>query len=142
MVIVSVSLSDEDIRNLDAIEEGFGLKGRSEAVRVALRTARSDLDDLKGMQGDVEGVLIVVRNNHTDPWLSNIQMNHVGLVTTQLHSHLRDSKCLEVMILSGSASEVCAIISETEGSGKADYIRFVRRRSRVFPLVHTTIAFK
>ena len=101
MVIVSVSLSDEDIRNLDAIEQGFGLKGRSEAVRAAIRTARSDLDDLKGMEGDVEGVLIVVRKDHTDPWLSNIQVEHVNIVTTQLHSHLRDRKCLEVMILSG-----------------------------------------
>lgn len=40
MVIVSVSLSEDDLSSLDEIVQGFGLKGRSDAVRTAIRSAR------------------------------------------------------------------------------------------------------
>ncbi len=127
MPVVSVSLGDDDIENLDRIQKEYGLKGRSDAVRTALRMATADLEGLKEMQGTVEGVLIVVRGDHADPWLNLIQVRHVGIVTTQLHSHLKDHRCLEVMILSGRADAVRAMILEVEGSGKAEYVRFVQR---------------
>jgi len=127
MPVVSVSLGDDDIENLDRIQKEYGLKGRSDAVRTAVRMANSDLENLKEMQGNVEGVLITVRSDHADPWLNLIQARHVGIVTTQLHSHLQDRRCLEVMILSGKAESVRAMILEVEGSGKAEYVRFVQR---------------
>ncbi len=127
MTVISVSLGDEDVENLDRIQQEYGLKGRSDAVRAAVRQATSNLQDLQDMKGQVEGVLIAVRRDHADPWLSNIQAAHIGLVTTQLHSHLRDHKCLEVMILSGSAAEVKRMILDIEASNKADYVRFVRQ---------------
>ena len=127
MAIVSVSLGDEDILNLDRIQEAYGLKGRSDAVRAAVRMATTDLEDLSEMEGQVEGVLITVRRDHADSRLSRIQLMHEGIVTTQLHSHLRDRRCLEVMILSGTADDVKAMLKEIEASGKAEYVRFVRR---------------
>jgi len=127
MAIISISLGEEDIENLDIIQKEYVFKGRSDAVRAAIRMAVSDIQDLKDMDGQVEGVLIAVRNDHADAWLNNIQARHVGIVTTQLHSHLQDRRCLEVMILSGKAEEVRSMILEIEGSGKADYVRFVRR---------------
>ncbi|MBE6527236.1 MAG: CopG family ribbon-helix-helix protein [Thermoplasmata archaeon] len=127
MPIVSVSLGDEDVENLDRIQEQFGLKGRSDAVRTAIRQSTANLQDIQDLKGQVEGVLIAVRRDHADPWLSNIQAAHMGLVTTQLHSHLRDHKCLEVMILSGSAAEVKRMILDIEASNKAEYVRFVRQ---------------
>lgn len=127
MPIVSVSLGDEDIENLDSIQKAYKLKGRSDAVRASLRMATSNLQDLRDLEGQVEGVLIAVRRDHADPWLSNIQASHVGVVTTQLHSHLKDRKCLEVMILSGSASEIRSMILDIEASGKAEYVRFVQQ---------------
>ena len=127
MTVVSISLGDEDIENLDRIQKEYGLKGRSDAVRAAVRQATSNLQDLQNLKGQVEGVLIAVRRDHADPWLSNIQAAHVGIVTTQLHSHLKDHKCLEVMILSGSALEIKRMILDIEASNKADYVRFVRQ---------------
>ena len=127
MAIVSVSLGDEDVQNLDRIQETYGLKGRSDAVRTAIRIATSELQDNTEMEGQVEGVLITVRKDHADSWLSQIQVRYVGIVTTQLHSHLQDHRCLEVMILSGAAEKVKQMLMEIEGCGKAEYVRFVRR---------------
>ena len=127
MAVISVSLGDEDVENLDRIQKEYDLKGRSDAVRAAVRLATANLQDLQDLKGQVEGVLIVVRRDHADPWLSHIQASHVGVVTTQLHSHLKDHKCLDVMILSGSSNEVRRMILDIEASNKADYVRFVRQ---------------
>jgi len=127
MAIISVSLGDEDLESLDRIQKEYELKGRSDAVRAAVRQATTNLQDLQSLKGQVEGVLIVVRRDHEDPWLSHIQASHVGVVSTQLHSHLKDHKCLDVMILSGSSTEVKRMILDIEASNKADYVRFVRQ---------------
>ena len=126
MVIVSISLSDENLRLLDKIQETYALKGRSDAVRTALNSAASEMQDMEDLEGNVEGVLITIRRDHADPWMSLIQAKYVGSIKTQLHSHLKNKKCLEVMIISCTADELRSMMHEIQGSGKADYVRFVR----------------
>ncbi len=126
MAIVSISLSDENLRLLDKIQETYALKGRSDAVRTALNSAASEMQDMEDLEGNVEGVLITIRRDHADPWMSLIQAKYVGSIKTQLHSHLKNKKCLEVMIISCTADELRSMMHEIQGSGKADYVRFVR----------------
>ncbi|MBR4225313.1 MAG: CopG family transcriptional regulator, partial [Candidatus Methanomethylophilaceae archaeon] len=47
---------------------------------------------------------------------------------TQMHSHLRDRKCLEVMVLSCDASDLSSMMRDIRSEGKADYVKFVRSR--------------
>lgn len=126
MSIISVSLSDENLQDLDRIQSVFGLKGRSDAVRTAINSAKSELQDLEDMTGNVEGVLITVRRDHADPWMGVIQAKYVGSIKTQVHTHLKDKKCLEVMVVCCPADELREIMHEIRASGKADYVRFVR----------------
>lgn len=126
MAIISVSLSDENLATLDRIQETYGLKGRSDAVRTAINSAVSEMQDLADLDGIVEGVLVTIRRDHADPWMSLIQAKYVNSIKTQLHSHLKDKKCLEVMIVSCPAEELQFMIQEIEATGKADYVRFVR----------------
>lgn len=132
VTIVSISMNDEDLENIDLIRREYDLKGRSDAVRVALRKAAADLEEVRDLEGQVEGVLIAVRSDHADPWLNIIQSRYVSVVTTQMHSHLKDRRCLEVMVLSGSAEDVRSMLLDVEASGKAEYVRFVRRRGRTY----------
>ncbi len=125
MTIISISLNDDNIKLLDKIQETYGLKGRSDAVRSAINSAVTEMQDMGNLEGTVEGVLITVRSDHADPWMSLIQAKHVGSIKTQLHSHLKNKKCLEVMIISCAAEELRTIIHEIHASGKADYVRFV-----------------
>jgi CopG family nickel-responsive transcriptional regulator len=126
MAIISISMNDESLQALDDIQEAFGLSGRSEAVRAAINSTRSELQGLRGMSGHVEGVLILVRGDHADPWMNIIQAKYVHEIKTQLHSHLKDKKCLEVMVISAEAGRLSALISEIHAQGRADYVRFVR----------------
>lgn len=128
MAIISISLADESVSSLDAIQEYLDLKGRSEAVRTSIRMAEAELKEMEKLDGDVEGVLIIVHSTHDDQWMNKIQHRHEKNIRTQLHSHLQNRKCLEVMILSGEASAVRDMIKDIYAVGKADYIKFVRSR--------------
>jgi len=125
MGIISVSLSDEYTEALDTIQEAYGLKGRSEAIRTSISAALDEIKELSAFKGIVEGVLIIVRGNHADPWMIQIQAKYQDVIKTQMHSHLQDQKCLEVMVISCEASELRNLISEIKAQGKADYIKFV-----------------
>lgn len=126
MVILSISLNDENLNELDEIQKIFGLKGRSEAVRRAINAAKAEAQTMEEMEGIVEGVLIVVKKDHGDPWMNIIQAKHQNEIRTQLHSHLKDHKCLEVMVISGEAEKLTALLKEIHSIGKADYVTFVK----------------
>lgn len=126
MTIISISLNEENLASLDTIQEMYGLSGRSEAVRASINAALADLREIKDLEGPVEGVLIIVRGNHDDPWMIRLQAKYEGNIKTQLHSHLQNHKCLEVMVMSCDGSELASMIRDIQSEGKADYVRFVR----------------
>ena len=126
MGIVSISLNDDNMAALDRIQKTYGLSGRSEAVRTAINAALADIRELEGMEGTVEGVLVIVRGNHADPWMSLIQAKYERHIKTQMHSHLQNHKCLEVMVVSCEAEVLTSMLKEIQAEGKADYVKFVR----------------
>ena len=111
MTIVSVSLNNDNLEALDSIQAAYGLNGRSEAVRASINAALKDIRELESLDGDVEGVLIIVRGKH---------------IKTQLHSHLKNHKCLEVMVLSCDGDVLSRMLRDIQSEGKADYVKFVR----------------
>jgi len=125
MGIISVSLTDENIRQLDQIQEIYGLKGRSDAIRHAIRSAVSEMKEMSDMSGTVEGVLVIVHDHHGEMWIDQIQHRYESEIKTQLHSHLIDRKCLEVMIVSSDSSTMRRMLSDIHSTGKANYVKFV-----------------
>jgi len=128
MTIISISLPEESERSLEAIQQSLGLSGRSEAVRASIRIAEAEMKDTEELGGEVEGVLIVVHNTHGDKWIGMLQHKYESIIRTQLHSHLQNRKCLEVMILSSDADTLSSMIKEIYRTDKADYVKFVRSR--------------
>ncbi len=126
MSIVSVSLDEESIASLDMIAESFKLKGRSDAVRMSIKSAVAELKEMDDYDGLVEGVLIIVHEHHDDAWISMIQHRNEELIRTQLHSHLADRKCLELMIVSGEGQRIRDMLREVHSANKASYIKLVR----------------
>ena len=125
MGIVSVSLTDDNIKQLDRIQEAFGLKGRSDAIRHAIQSAENEMKEITEMEGRVEGVLVIVHDHHGDIWMDQIQHRYEREIRTQLHSHLIDRKCLEVMIVSSDSSTMKMMLKEIHSTGKAEYVKFV-----------------
>ncbi|MGA1866658.1 MAG: CopG family ribbon-helix-helix protein, partial [Thermoplasmatota archaeon] len=72
------------------------------------------------------GVLVIVHESHRVSDMDEIRHNFMGIITTQIHSHLKNDKCLEVFIVKGDADEVIAMISRFRGKDELDYVKFVR----------------
>ncbi len=126
MGIISISLNDDNLSALETIQKAYGLSGRSEAVRSSINAALAEIRELESLDGTIEGVLIIVRGNHADPWMSLIQARYEQCIKTQMHSHLQNHKCLEVMVVSCEASVLKGMMREIHSEGKADYVKFVR----------------
>ena len=126
MSIVSISLTDENISALENIQKCYGLSGRSEAIRHSIRAAETEIREIADMEGIVEGVLVIVHKDHGDIWMGQIQHKYENHIKTQLHSHLKDRKCLEVMIISSDGDTMKDMLKEIHSVGKADYVKFVR----------------
>jgi len=125
VTVVSVSLTERNLEVLDKMQEAFGLKGRSEAVRACLRTAEDDIKEREALEGDVEGVLIVVHDSHTSPNLDRIRHRFQDIIATQIHSHLKNEKCLEVFIINGDASQVKEMIRDFRSDEGLEYVKLV-----------------
>lgn len=126
MTIVSVSLDEESTESLDMITSTLGLRGRSEAVRASIRMAVAELRENDDFEGTVEGVMIVVHEHHCNQWVNIIQHRYNESIKTQLHSHLKNGKCLELMIMSGEGRSIKQMMHEIHSTGEARYLKFVR----------------
>ena len=126
MGIVSVSLDEEHLAALDRITGSLDLKGRSDAVRFSIKSALAEIREMDDFEGLVEGVMIIVHEHHSNSWVSLIQHKYEEQIKTQLHSHLQNKKCLELMIISGDGGRVRDMMHEIHSVGQASYLKFVR----------------
>ncbi len=126
MPVVSISLDEESLKLLDRIQKVNGLTGRSEAVRVCLRSAEAEVRDRESMKGEIEGVLVIIHESHNEPSLDDLKHEFQSVVTTQIHNHLQDQKCLEVFIVRGPSDVVKEMLRRFQRDEKMDYVKFVQ----------------
>jgi CopG family nickel-responsive transcriptional regulator len=125
MPVVSVSLTDKNLEVLESIQESLGLTGRSESIRACIRVAESDMREREDLRGSLEGVLIILHDSHHSLRLDDIRHEYKEQVTTQIHSHLRNEKCMEVFIVKGEASIIKRMLETVHGEDDFEYVRFV-----------------
>ena len=124
--VISVSLTQKNLQDLDRYQEMLGLAGRSEAIRVCLRSAEAEMKELEHIEGDVEGILIVVHKADEDLDLDKVSHKHQHMISTQVHSHLKSGKCLDVFLLGGSADTIQELLSDFQKNDSLEYIKFMR----------------
>ncbi len=126
MPVVSVSLTEKNMETLEKVSESLGLVSRSEAIRACLRSAEAEMRNRESLHGEVEGILVVVHDAHSSPELDEGRHEFQDIVTTQIHSHLKSRKCLEVFILQGEAERVRDLLRTFRGDEMLEYVKFVQ----------------
>ena len=123
MPVVSISLTDRNLETLDMLQKTYGLTGRSEAVRVCIRSAEAEVRERGVLQGDVEGVLITI---HMTEGADENTHEYQEIVTTQVHSHLKNGKCLDVFLIRGDAEAVKTMLAGLQSSEQMEYVKFIQ----------------
>jgi CopG family nickel-responsive transcriptional regulator len=126
MTVISVSLNEKNIEDLDRLREVLGLAGRSEAIRVCLRSAEDELREREKLEGEVEGIMITVHKSDEGHGLDEMRHKFQSNIKTQVHSHLKNGRCLDIFLVDGLAGEVKNLLAAFQKDESLEYIKFVR----------------
>ena len=64
--IISVSLSEKLLQEIDQLKEETGFSGRSDVIRASTRMLIADTQDKKNLQGDINSILILIHNQKSE----------------------------------------------------------------------------
>jgi len=78
--IISVSLSEKLLQEIDQLKEETGFSGRSDVIRASTRMLIADTQDKKNLEGDINSILILIHNLYLIYFYSrNIYQHHTPL---------------------------------------------------------------
>lgn len=116
VVRFSISLPEELLEILDRyIEKGYA--SRSEFIRDLIRE-KIVSEKWADPQEEVIGVLSIIYNHHTSDLsekMIQIQHNNLINILCNLHIHVNQEDCLEVVVMKGLAREIEKINIEISG---------------------------
>ena len=125
MPIVSISLNDEILTELDKLQKSMGFSGRSEAIRAGIRTFVSEEKQKSDLSGNIHAILLVVHNDEFDHVVSGITHNFEDLITTHLHSKIDKEKCMELFVIDGDAEKVSTMTRDFQTNKNMDTVKLV-----------------
>jgi len=125
MPIVSISLNDEILSELDKLQSSMGFSGRSEAIRAGIRSFVSEEKQKGDLTGNIHAILLVVHNDEFDHVVSGITHNFEDLITTHLHSKIEKEKCMELFLIDGDAEKVSTMTKDFQTNKNMDTVKLV-----------------
>lgn len=125
MTIISISLSEKLLQEIDQLKEELGFSGRSEVIRTSTRMLIADNQEKKALKGDINSILILIHDQKAEDKVTEIKHDFEDIINTQIHSHLKDNKCLEIFIMKGDAQRTNTIRKLFQTSRKMDYVKLV-----------------
>tara|TARA_B100000929_G_C15474735_1_gene409080 strand:- start:1109 stop:1492 length:384 start_codon:yes stop_codon:yes gene_type:complete len=125
MPIVSISLTEEILREIDSLQKSLGFSGRSDAIRAGIRSFVSEEKQKENLSGNVNAILLVVHNDEYDNQVNGIKHSYEDLITTHLHSKIEGDKCMELFMLKGEADSVSSITKDFQINKRMDTVKLV-----------------
>jgi CopG family transcriptional regulator, nickel-responsive regulator len=123
--IVSISLNDNIIQELDKLQEFLGFSGRSEIVRASVRSLLLEQKKVEELSGVLHSVLLVIHDEKSDQEISEIRHGFDKIINTHIHNKIDKDRCLEIFVLYGDAKEIKNITKKFQGNRKMDQVRLV-----------------
>ena len=125
MPIVSISLTEEILKEIDSLQKNLGFSGRSDAIRAGIRSFVSEEKQKENLSGSVNAILLVVHNDEYDNQVNGIKHSYEDLITTHLHSKIEGDKCMELFMLKGEADSVSSITKDFQINKRMDTVKLV-----------------
>ena len=125
MSIISLSLPNELLEELNTILGEDRSATRSEVVRQAVRMYLTQYNELKKIRGNVIATITVLyEKTEENKELFKLQHEFDDMITAYLHAHLSDTSCLEVMVVKGASSRLIGLIDGLKANKPVRQIKF------------------
>ena len=125
MVIISISLNDTILKEIDRIQNTVGYSGRSEVIRAGARLLISESKEKDKLIGNINSILLLIHSQELEDVVTEIKHKFEDITKTQIHSHLRENKCLEVFVLEGDAVRIKEMVRLFQTSRKMEYVKLI-----------------
>src|SRR2546426_8314127 len=125
MPIISISLNDEILSEIDKLQKSMGFSGRSEIIRAGLRTLISEEKQRSNLSGLIHAILMVVHDEESEQIVTGIKHNHEDLIGTHLHSKIDGNRCMELFLLHGDADKISVMTKDFQTNRKMQNVKLV-----------------
>jgi CopG family nickel-responsive transcriptional regulator len=124
MTIVSFSVPDRLLDELDDSMKKRGFASRSEVLRQAIRFLLAEYRSLDEIEGEIVATITIVyeRAKKSGKTLS-IQHQDQGSISTFLHTHVDGKNCIEVMVVRGSVESVKKITNAMKANEQVKQVK-------------------
>jgi len=105
----SVSLPPPLVEKLDETWKSMHYENRSKAIHDAVRSFISEFEWMRKEEGRITGAVLVLYYLDKPGLLDKItrvQHQFKNVISSTLHVHLEENKCLEIIAVEGSAKEI------------------------------------
>jgi CopG family transcriptional regulator, nickel-responsive regulator len=125
LTIVSVSLNEEILHEMDKLQKGLGFSGRSEIVRAGLRNLLSEEKKRQDLIGLIHALFLVIHDEESDEEMSEMRHNYDKLINTHLHSKIDKNRCLEIFLLKGDATDIREMTKSFQSNKKIHNVQLI-----------------
>ncbi|MFQ5940863.1 MAG: CopG family ribbon-helix-helix protein [Nitrososphaerales archaeon] len=125
MPIVSISINEAMLSDVDKLMKGLGFSGRSELVRAGIRSLISEEKERQDLLGMLHALLLVIHNEESEQEVTGIKHVFDELVGTHLHSKIDNNKCLEIFLLQGEADKIKNMTKEFQTNRKMERVKLI-----------------
>ena len=125
MPIVSVSLNDDIIKEMDRLQHDLGFSGRSEIMRAGIRQLAAEERDKRNLSGNIYALLLAIHDEESDYEVTEMGHAYDKLIGTHIHNKIDRNKCLEIFLLKGEAKEVTEMTKKFRANRKMDQVRLI-----------------
>ena len=125
MPIISVSMDEVILKNLDEIAQRRKYRSRSEAVREALREF-IDVTEW-GREAAQTSVILAVIYEKGNPKADLAMLQHrFDEIRTMLHTHLNEVDCLQIFVAEGPTARLKELIGQIRRVKGVKQIKFIQ----------------
>lgn len=125
MTIVSVSLNDDILQEVDKLQKALGFSGRSEIVRAGIRNLLAEERDRQNLSGSIYAILMVIHDEKSDDQVSLMRHDYDKLIGTHIHNKIDGDRCLEIFMLRGQADDVRDMTKKFQSNKKMDHVKLI-----------------
>ena len=125
MPIVSISLNDEILSEIDKLQKSMGYSGRSEIIRAGIRNLIAEEKQRSNLSGLIHAILMIIHDEDSEQIVTGIKHNHEELIGTHLHSKIEGNKCMELFLLHGEADKVDVMTKAFKTNRKMEHVKLV-----------------
>ena len=125
MAIVSVSLNNDILTEIDKLQKALGFSGRSEIVRAGIRNLLAEEKDRQNLYGELFAVLLAIHDEKSDDQVTDMQHDYDRLITTHIHNKIDRDRCLEIFLLKAEAAEIKDMTKKFQSNKKMDHVKLI-----------------